>query len=392
MAKFACVTSLGPSTNRIEAVLRQAFGSDVEVTGIEPVDPWCVLKVSLSGDQVPASVVVKYPRDPTGDFRTDPQRICRERAGLEFIADTIPDLAPALIAADTSPDRPDQNFLIMEDLSPRISLRDLLLREGAAKDQLDSYTRALARLHAATVGNAEQFGGYVKRLGLGDVPVDHSVRMWRAGLASIRAASVSMPTSADSELAEIVAAFATPGSFLAFSNGDAQQNNYLTDDNGDGRVIDFEDAGFRHTMLDLMNLYIPGSMWLSVGDPITNGQEEIYRKELVKITPEVADDRLFGAAISGAVLIESIGRLADLAKLDARPAGDNSRVHRIAALEAAANTSDQHHSFPALAAWARRRRRPFANSLAGLRPRPVQPGPIHLPLVGGAASAKRWDR
>lgn len=167
-------------------------------------------------------------------------------------------------------------------------------------------------------------------------------------------AGVSMSAAAGRELADITTEIADPGAFLAFSNGDPGVNNYLVDSRGDGRLIDFEAAGFRHAVTDLVNdLYLPGSMWLTVGDPMTNGVEEAYRDALAPVVPEVADDRWFGRTVAGAGFVFAACRLSTLPKIDVRPAGNHSRLHRVATLEAAADTAERHGSLPHLAGWAR---------------------------------------
>ncbi len=130
-------------------------------------------------------------------------------------------------------------------------------------------------------------------------------------------------------------------------------NNYLVDADGDGRLIDFEAAGFRHAISDLVNdLYIPGSMWLTVTDPVSNGVEEAYRNTMAPVVPQITDDRTFGHALAGAGFISAAARLG-LPKLDARPFGDHSRLHRIATLQAAAETAERHRSLPHLTGWSR---------------------------------------
>lgn len=114
-------------------------------------------------------------------------------------------------------------------------------------------------------------------------------------------AGVTMTAAATHELDDIVTELANPGVFLAFSSGDPGVNNYLVDGDADGRLIDFEAAGFRHALSDLINdLYVPGPMWLTAGDPMRNGIEEAYRSMLAPVVPEVTDDRHFGPTLGGA--------------------------------------------------------------------------------------------
>jgi hypothetical protein len=71
------------------------------------------------------------------------------------------------------------------------------------------------------------------------------------------------------------------------------------------------------------------------------------------LVPQATEDDWFGQAVSGAGFIFAAGRLQGLARLDARPFGDNSRLNRIATLEAAGDAAERHHCLPHLTAWAR---------------------------------------
>jgi hypothetical protein len=307
---------------------------------------------------VPATVVVKWLRDNPDDMRGEPAQLHTEQAALEFVAELDPALAPRLLVADTASTDPRDRILVLEDLAPREPLREVLLRQGPERSAglLTSFARALGRLHAASAGQADAY--YSRRNKLGPVDpradIERFLGPWRAGAQRMTDVGVGMTTAATHELAGIVTGLARPSAFLAFSNGDPGVNNYLVDAHGDGRLIDFESAGFRHAISDLVNdLYIPGPMWLTVGDPLSNGVEEAYRNTLAQAVPEITDDHWFGQAVSGAGFIFAAGRLRRLATLDARPFGDNSRLNRIAALEAAADTAERHHCLPHLTAWAR---------------------------------------
>lgn len=364
LARSLPVTALDaspvPASARIEALISAAYDTPVRVRAVDRLEPWCVLRCHLAtqASGVPASVVVKWVRDNPGDVRKDPAQLHAERAALEFVAELDPALAPRLLAADTASRDPHDRILVLEDLAPREPLRDVLLREGPERSAglLASFARALGRLHAASAGRADAYYRCRSRLGPVDrrADIERFLADWRAGAQRMADAGVVMTTAATHELAGIVTELADPCPFLAFSNGDPGVNNYLVDAHGDGRLIDFESAGFRHGICDLVgDLYIPGPMWLTVGDPVSNGVEEAYRNTLAHAVPEVTDDHWFGQAVSGAGFIFAAGRLRRLAILDARPSGDGSRLNRIAALEAAADTAGRHHCLPHLTAWAR---------------------------------------
>jgi hypothetical protein len=353
-----------PALDRIERII----GS--RITQVERIEPWFVLRVYLTD----GSVIVKWLRDTPGDVRTGADQLIRERAGLEFVAQLDPGLAPRLLAADIPAADPSHGFLVIEDFASFEPLRAVILRDGVDRAPLASYARALARLHGATVGKRAVYSRHLRRLGLPELPPAHYLRQWSDGVSRMREFGAPMSSAAEQELAGVVADFAHPGPFLTLSNGDAQQNNYLVD-GADGRLIDFEGATYQHCLADVVHLYVPGSMWLTVNDPTTNGLETAYRKELAPAIPEADDDRLFGLGISGVSLLSAIERLVSLPKLELRAPGNTSRLHRVATLEAAARTAERHRCLPHLAGWAwvaaaaLRRRWPDADvDLAALGP------------------------
>lgn len=176
-----------------------------------------------------------------------------------------------------------------------------------------------------------------------------------------------MPTAAAHELAGVIEEILEPGPFLALSNGDVGLNNYLVLGPGEGRLIDFEAAGFRNVLVEVTDLFTPGPMWITLDDPAP--LETAYRAEF-----PVAD-RTYGRLVAGGAFVWAARRFATLPKIDARPAGEASRPHRIATLEAAAATAERFGCLPALAGWARagaamlRKRWPDADiDLAALPP------------------------
>jgi Ser/Thr protein kinase RdoA (MazF antagonist) len=82
-------------------------------------------------------------------------------------------------------------------------------------------------------------------------------------------------------MTRVIASLAEPGPFRALSNGDAEANNFLVD-GADGRIIDWEFAGYRHALTDVACLYVPGPGWITVSDPIASGLEAEYRHALTQ--------------------------------------------------------------------------------------------------------------
>ncbi|MFB9679484.1 hypothetical protein [Streptosporangium vulgare] len=164
---------------------------------------------------------------------------------------------------------------------------------------------------------------------------------------------VALPSRAGTELTRLLAELAAPGPFLALTNGDAEANNFLTA-GGDGRLIDFEFAGYRHTLTSAVCLYVPGPAWLTVSDPVATGLEAGYRRALARGVPEADDDRLFGFGLASACLTWAATRLTRFPALDARAPGENSRLQMVLTLDATARAAEHHRALPHLAGWAHR--------------------------------------
>jgi hypothetical protein len=321
---------VSPSSLAIERLL------GVPVRSVERVEPWEVARATLTDGR---TVIVKWGRAP-GDERAQPERLLAERSALEFLADL--DLTPKLLAAG-------DGLLVMEDLGPRPSLRELLL-EGDGTARVD-FARTLGRLHAATAGRAKEY--YAGPGSWADPRWDRErfVARWREDVDRLAEYGLPMSTATAHELADALEEILEPGPFLALSSGDVGLNNYLVLAPGEGRLIDFEAAGFRHVLAEVTDLYTPGPMWITLDDPAP--LEAAYRTELAAAVPEVTDDRAYGRVVAAGTFAWAALRLVTLPKLDARPSGDSSRLHRVATMEAAADTAERFGCLPALAGWAR---------------------------------------
>lgn len=343
----------------LQELVCEALGEFVLIQHVERVEPWFVLRCHLAAGSsaVPASVIVKWLREDPNGFRTDPRQLLTERAALEFLDELGLQVAPRLLGCDA-----DTTILVLEDLAPRVPLSDLLqaLGSGSTADGLRLFARTLGLLAAATAGRQEAYYERRRALGPVDPAVDRdlyggawgdSAAKWPDIAKHAEALGVTL-SRVEAEVTAIFATLAEPGAFLAFSNGDAGANNFLVD-GGDCRLIDFEFAGFRHALIDAVGLYVPGPMWLRVGDPVADGLEDAYRRALTEGIPEAADDEMFGRGLAAACLAFATERLSRFPRLDARPRGDDSRAQMISTLESAANTAEDLRSFPELAGWAR---------------------------------------
>ncbi len=342
-----------PQALAIESLLASSLGRSVSVTGSDRLAPWALTRVHLSaGGRPHPSVIVKWLRNHPAGFRTDPSQILTEAAALRFLAEIGFEHAPGLVACDF-----EAGVLVLEDLTPAMPLAELLIAVvPEAEAGLRSFAATLGELHGATVGREAQY--YRLRSTYGPVdPVAERLRFlgadWRRTPSDLEALGVRLRGEVEAELHVVSDLFAEPGPFLAFSNGDAGANNFMFGGAG-GRLVDFEFAGFRLAFADAVCLYVPGPMWMTVSDPRRTGVEAEYRCALSSAVPEAEDDASFGLGVAAAALAFAVMRLARLAALDARPAGDDSRAQMVTTLERASDVAEAHAVLPHLRGWARR--------------------------------------
>jgi len=316
------------------------------------LEPWSVLRARWAPGP-PSTVIVKWLRDDPAGFRVDPTQQLTEYAALRFLDDLGLRLGPRVLAADLP-----ASVLVLEDLAPRAPLIDLLAahpHDPAAAAGLVEFAEVTGRLHAATPGRASEYHRRRREHG----PVDPLLERrrfflpWRDVRALADQLGVALTDGVEGDTANALRELTEPGPFLAFSNGDAGVNNFLVAGGADGRLIDFEFAGFRHALSDISCLYVPGPMWMTVADPSTDGTEDAYREAVGDAIPEVADDRRYGMGVGSAALAYALSRLTRLDRLDRREPGEDSRLQMVTTLEAAAATATRFGVHLHLTGWVR---------------------------------------
>ncbi|MGW2082476.1 hypothetical protein ACWCOW_37155 [Streptomyces sp. NPDC001939] len=348
-----------PRADALQTFLTDLYASRVTVDHWEHVEPWAVARVRLqsSAGALPGSVVVKWIPDGQREARTAPWRLRTELAALQFLEEDLRiGLTPRVIAADAT-----ARFLVLEDLAPRVPLDQLLRRDGAPAhgEGLAAFARARGALSAATAGRAHIY--YARRAALGpvDASADQAGRhapLQKEAIEHASALGVPLDGRAAHELAAAMGELASPGPFLALSNGDAEANNLLLHASGpaDARLIDFEFAGYAHALTDAVCLYVPGPAWLTVGDPTTTELADHYRRTLARGIPEAEDDVRYGYGLAAACVSWALVRLQRFALLDTRTPGHHSRLQLIATLDAAARTAETYRTLPHLTTWIHR--------------------------------------
>ncbi|MCQ8186716.1 hypothetical protein [Streptomyces rugosispiralis] len=145
---------------------------------------------------------MKWISDGLRDARTAAWRLRTELAALQFLSrDLGTGLAPDVIAADTA-----AGFLVLEDLAPRVSLDQLLRRDGAAAHggRLAASAHARGVLSAATAGRAAAYYARRSELGPVDPAADRAGRLTpfrKAGIEHASALGVHLEGRAAHELA-----------------------------------------------------------------------------------------------------------------------------------------------------------------------------------------------
>lgn len=253
----------------IERLARDAFGPSVRVTGCQRLDGRDVggfytevhdhlLRCHLGGDASAPGTAIAKLRRPADDTRADPRYLRNDRAALQFLTAIGSTAAPRFYAGDDV-----AGIVLMEDLGAGASVDSVLVGAdpGAAHAALLAYARSLGRLHASTIGRAEEF--YEIRAALG--PVDRRRDRVTYGGASVtetwhhlkaQVPDVSPSVAADSDVTDLVRLLADPGDYLTLTNGDVcPQNCRLLGDQV--RFLDFDGAAFRHAILDVAYLWFP---------------------------------------------------------------------------------------------------------------------------------------
>ncbi len=320
------------------------------------------------------SVIVKTRR--AHDHPRARDTVARERTALEFLRAIGSDAGPRVLAADDA-----LGFLAMEDLGDGIALEDLLVGAdpAAATDGLVALARTLARMQAATLGRAAGFYAALRA----DAPesgTTPALRRDRVRLAGVpfpaywadvcrcvaEHPGLPDPSGAEGDAASVLGWMTGREAPLALSNGDlGPQNNRIT--GGRLRLLDFEDAHYRHVLLDAAHLRLPfygGPCWARLPADVTRRVESAYRAELG--IPEVLDDRGYATGVAAATAAWAVVRLARLPKLlDAdppHPLGFSRRGQLLDTVQVAVDAATASGTLPDLRAW-------FTDTVTALRAR-----------------------
>jgi hypothetical protein len=219
-------------------------------------------------------------------------RVYTDWASLAFLSD-LPEtrgIAPGFYGGDT-----ETGVFVMEDLGPSRSLEDLLTGSDpeAARRALRELATQTGRLHAHTLGRAEEFERLAGSLP-GAVICDCGAEAtkWIHGLTRFfdwcDATGCEVPEEFEPCTIWLSSDFALPDQWLAFTHGDpAPTNNHV--DGETVRLLDFEFGGFRHALYDITAWYV----LCPLPEEIVREMTDCYQGEMAKTCAPARDDDWF---------------------------------------------------------------------------------------------------
>jgi aminoglycoside phosphotransferase (APT) family kinase protein len=237
-----------------ESLLATHWGTSVVVRDAEKIwDRSHIVRLRVAGDN--RTVVLKRPREENFGDRT--RGFDAELAALEFLSPMETAVAPRLLGADAA-----AGILIMEDLGPGSSLADSLLGSDRSRAEADlvSYARAIAAMHAWSIGRSREYAELRARLaGAADGEarpdwMDAITRSKERFLAM--AAQLGLATDGVDQEIDSLGALMGGAGYVGLVHSDlCPDNTHIAD--GSCRIIDFETSGWGPIALDVAYLLAP---------------------------------------------------------------------------------------------------------------------------------------
>jgi aminoglycoside phosphotransferase (APT) family kinase protein len=299
-------------TRVAESLLASRWGASVAVREAETIwDRSHIVRLRLADDD--RTVVLKRPREKNLVRLT--RGFDAELAALEFLSPMETAVAPRLLGADAS-----AGILIMEDLGPGSSLADSLMAgdRGRVGTDLISYARAIAAMHAWSIGRSREYGqiraGLAGSAGAVVEPdwMDAITRSKDGFLAM--AAELGLATDGVDREIDSLGALMTGAGYVGLVHSDlCPDNTQITD--GRCRIIDFETSGWGPIALDVAYLLAPfPSCWCFASLPAEVAGPALlaYRDQVTNAGVELGPDweDALTAALAGWVVARGarIGR------------------------------------------------------------------------------------
>jgi len=358
--------SVDPIINTAESVLRDYFG---KVLTLEPVRVWDGIKsnvirccVDLSYATVPTSVIVKQSKCESA---------LEDWAASLFLRtiDNDPPLAPICYGGN-----PQLEMAVFEDLGDETGSNtlDLLMSDDpdAATAALIEHIRLLARLHAATLGKADEYAEIRGALGpllpakplyndpwsdarreaIPQEDLDQAIQGYRQSL-SVLGLTPSAGIADEIEYAT-QAVEGDPGPFLSFCQGDVNTPESCIRRSGRLRLLDFDSSGFRHAFTEGLAGRLMWGCQLRIPETVLKMMDQAYRDVFSEECTLVRDDHQYALTIAQAAarwhIFHVIWRLPTALERDYQRGLSSLRQQLLAWLDAFGVIADENNQMPAL--------------------------------------------
>lgn len=242
---------LSPSeTCTAESLLTSALGTRATIRGAELIwDRSHIVRLHLADE---SSVVLKRGRSKDDDSGDRDRAFGAELAALEFLNGMDTAVAPRLLGADR-----DAEILVMEDLGPGSSLAHSLLARDPdrARADLAAYARALAAMHAWSIGRSHDYAGLHGGQEVARQPD------WLGGIARGREsfpallARLGLPAGHIVEEIDSIEVLLRGAGVGLVHSDPCPDNTHIT--GGTCRIFDFETSGWGPVALDAAYLLAP---------------------------------------------------------------------------------------------------------------------------------------
>jgi hypothetical protein len=292
-------------TSVAESLLAEARGKPTAVRSAEAI--WGrshIVRLRLANAD--DSVVLKRRRSESFGGRV--RGFAAELAALEFLTAEETAVAPRLIGASA-------DLLLMEDLGPGSSLAHSLLATDRDRAEADlvAYARALATMHAWSMGRAASFSS-VRTRRAPSVPAGPEwpdrITEGKEPLLGV-AARLGLPVEGASAEIDSLDALLHGSGYTGLVHGDpCPDNTHIVD--GSCRIFDFETAGWGPLALDASYLLAPfPSCWCFASLPASAAGPALraYRDHMSDAGVELDDswEVALTAALAGWVVARGAG-------------------------------------------------------------------------------------
>jgi Ser/Thr protein kinase RdoA (MazF antagonist) len=296
-----------------ESLLAEVHGTGVPVRAAEKIPGFDhVVRLRLADER---AVVLKRRRADDLDDRA--VGFAAELAALDFLNGMPGAVAPRLFGADD-----EAGILIMEDLGAGSSLADSLLGGDRRRAEADlvSYARALAAMHAWSIGRSGEFARAWARRASGAPPPEPE---WMGAIASRKEsflavmARLGLPVDRAGDDVDGLVSLLRGTVATGLVHGDpCPDNTHIVD--GHCRIFDFESSGWGAVALDAAYLLAPfPSCWCFASLPAAVAEPALqaYRDEMAAASIDLGPDwdAVMTAAIAGWLVArgEALGRALD---------------------------------------------------------------------------------